>query len=159
MNAIDRKICEILQSQGRASSAEVAEAVGLSVSSANERVRRLVAQGVVASWQAVLDRDAAGAALCAFVLIDMGYEGEAMACAVLLARPEVMELHHISGAHSYLMKVRLADTAALQGFLQTVVKPLPAVERTETLMSLATLKETMAVPVAPADPEPTEKTK
>ena len=68
-----------------------------------------------------------------------------------MARAEVMELHHISGAHSYLMKVRTTDTAGLQRFLQTVVKPIPAVLRTETLLSLAALKETLTVPVS--DPE------
>ncbi|WP_161470942.1 Lrp/AsnC family transcriptional regulator [Tropicimonas marinistellae] len=145
MDDTDRKICEILQAQGRASSAELAAAVGLSVSSANERVRRLVAQGVISQWQAVLDREAAGAALCAFVLIDMDFDGEAEAAAELTARPEVLELHHISGAHSYLMKLRLPDTAALQRFLQDVVKPLRAVRRTETMISLDTQKETAAV--------------
>lgn len=151
MDGIDRKICGLLQANGRASSAELAEAVGLSVSSANERVRRLVAQGVITGWQAVLDRAAAGASLCAFVLLDVDYEGEAETCASLRQRPEVMELHHISGARSYIMKVRLADTAALQGFLKEVVKPLRGVRRTETMISLEALKETMAVPVAQDD--------
>ncbi|SFC05831.1 Lrp/AsnC family transcriptional regulator [Tropicimonas isoalkanivorans] len=150
MDDIDRKICGLLQVSGRASSAEVADAVGLSVSSANERVRRLVAQGVITGWQAVLDREAVGAVLCAMVLLDMDYEGEAEACAALVAHPAVMELHHVSGAHSYLMKVRLPDTAALQRFLQDVVKPLPAIRRTETMISLEALKETTAVPVAGA---------
>ncbi|SNS72632.1 Lrp/AsnC family transcriptional regulator [Tropicimonas sediminicola] len=149
MDEIDRKICGLLQANGRASSAELAEAVGLSVSSVNERVRRLVAQGVITGWQAVLDRGATGASLCAFVLLDVDYEGEAEACTALSERPEVMELHHVSGARSYVMKVRLADTAALQAFLQEVVKPLRGVRRTETMISLDALKETMAVPVAP----------
>ncbi|WP_116131126.1 Lrp/AsnC family transcriptional regulator [Tropicimonas sp. IMCC34043] len=145
MDEIDRMICGILQDNARASSAEIAAAVGLSVSSANERVRRLAAQGTVSGWHARLDPEAVDAALCAFVFIDMAFEGEAEACAVLAARPEVMELHHVSGSHSYLMKVRLRDARALQGFLQAHVKPLPAVHRTETLISLDAVKESAAV--------------
>ena len=150
---IDRKICGLLQVNARTSSAELAEAVGLSVSSANERVRRLVAQGVVTGWQARLDPEIVGAGLCALIFIDMDYDGEREACAALVARPEVMDLHHVSGAHSYLMKIRVRNSRALQAFLQDVLKPLPAVQRTETLLSLDALKETLAVPIAGLDTE------
>ncbi|MDV7141948.1 Lrp/AsnC family transcriptional regulator [Tropicimonas sp. TH_r6] len=153
MDRIDRKICSLLQVNGRASSAELAEEVGLSVSSANERVRRLVAQGIVTGWQARLDPEAVGAALCALVLIDMEYSGEAEACAALIARPEVMELHHVSGPHSYLMKIRVKDSRNLQAFLQEVLKPLPAIRRTETLVSLEALKESGAIPIDGLDRE------
>ncbi len=142
---MDRKICSLLQANGRAASAELAEAIGLSVSSANERVRRLTAQGIVTGWHASLSPEAVGAALCALVLIDMDYAGEAAACAALVARPEVMELHHVSGPHSYLMKIRVKDSRALQAFLQEVLKPLPGIRRTETLLSLEALKESGAM--------------
>ena len=145
MDDIDRRICGIIQSDGRISSTDVAEAVGVSVSTANERVRRLVESGVVREWRGVLDPARVGAGLCAFILIDMAYEGEAEAAAALEDRPEVLELHHISGAHSYLAKIRVANTGAMQSFLQDTVKPLKAVVSTESLISLSTLKETTAV--------------
>lgn len=148
MDKIDREICDILQYDGRASSVEIAEAVGVSVSTANDRMRRLVARGLISEFRAVLEPDAAGAGLCAFILIDMAYEGEKRAAAVLSQRPEVLELHHVSGAHSYLAKIRLRDTDALQRFLQEVIKPLAAVTRTESILSLDALKETSAVLLA-----------
>lgn len=147
MDGIDRKICGSLQRNARASAAEIATAVGLSVSSASERVRRLLASGPVTGTHARLDPEAVGAGTCAFVLIDMRYEGEAEACAALVARPEVMELHHVSGARSYILKLRVRDTRALQRFLQMQLKPLPAVQKTETLVSLDALKESMAVQI------------
>lgn len=153
MDTIDRKICEIVQCNGRASSAEIAEAVGVSVSTANERVRKLVSNGAITAWRAVLDPSRVNAAFCCFMLIDMNYDGEDAAVAVLGARPEVMELHHISGKHSYLAKIRVADTAALQAFLHQVVKPLAGVERTETVISLQTVKETTELPIVPGGNE------
>ena len=149
MDSIDRIIAEILQADGRASSTRLAEATGLSVSSANDRVRRMVADGSISAFRAVLDPVAVGAGLCAFVLIDMGYDGEQLAKETLQARPEVQELHHISGAHSYMAKIRVADTAAMQAFLQDVVKPLKAVLRTESMIVMETSKETTAVKLAP----------
>jgi Lrp/AsnC family leucine-responsive transcriptional regulator len=149
MDEIDRKICEIVQREGRSSSAAIAEAVGVAVSTANERVRRLDAAGVISAWRGVLDPARVGAGLCAFMLIDMAYDGEAEAVEVLRARAEVQELHHISGAHSYLAKARVADMPAMQRFLRDVVKPLRSVQRTETIFALDTLKETTEVLVAP----------
>ena len=150
MDSIDRKICEILQVQGRASNAEIAQSVGLSLSAASERVRRLSASGAITGWQARLSPQAFGVGLCAFVLLDLSYEGEAQAVTALSAHPEVQELHHISGPHSYLMKLRVADTRALQAFLSEVVKPLPAVLRTESIITLDTAKETAAIAIPAA---------
>lgn len=151
MDNIDRKICNIVQKDGKASSAEIASAVGLSVSSANERVRRLVSTGVITAWRGVLDPIHAGAKLCGFVLMDMAYDGEAEAVAALKLRPEIMELHHISGPHAYLAKVRVSDTGAMQRFLQQVVKPLAAVQRTETFFSLDIVKETSEILISAPD--------
>ncbi|MDX1780696.1 MAG: Lrp/AsnC family transcriptional regulator [Thalassovita sp.] len=147
LDETDHKICKLLQKNARASSTEIAQAVSLSVSAANERIRRLASSGMIRGWHAVLSPDVFGAGFCAFVLIDVDFEGEAEAIATLSARDEVQELHHISGPHSYLMKLRLADTKALQAFLTNVVKPLPAVSRTETLIALDTAKETPAIPL------------
>lgn len=151
MDYIDRKICAILQVDGRASSATLADAVGVSVSTANERVRRMVASGEIRGWHAQLDSVSAGAGLCCFVLVDMAYEGEADACAALKAKDEVMELHHISGAHSYMMKLRVRDTEALQDFMTNHVKSLASVQRTETMISLDAVKESATVPIAEGD--------
>lgn len=147
MDDVDLKIAEILQTDGRASSAEIAETVGVSVSTASERVRRLVSTGVISEWRGVLAPDRVGAGFCVFVLVDMAYDGEKEACSALIAQPEVQELHHISGQHSYLMKLRVRDTPALQAFLHEKVKPLKAIQKTETLISLSMLKETTAIKI------------
>jgi Lrp/AsnC family transcriptional regulator, leucine-responsive regulatory protein len=150
MDNIDRKICELIQRDGRQSSAEIAAAVGVSVSTANDRVRRLTSSGVVTAWRGVLDPVHVGMGLCGFILIDMAFEGEEAAKALLSKQPEIQELHHVSGAHSYLAKIRVADTAAMQAFLQNVVKPIAAVQRTETIFVLETVKETTEMVIAPS---------
>ncbi len=153
MDNIDAEICRMIQDSGRISNAEIGQALNISVSTASERVRRLTANGTITRWSAVLDPNVLGAAFCGFVFVDTSYDGEAEAVAALTARPEVQELHHISGAHSYLMKLRVADTAAMQAFLQDHVKPLAGVLRTETLIALETCKETSSVAIAPANPK------
>jgi Lrp/AsnC family transcriptional regulator, leucine-responsive regulatory protein len=142
MDEVDRKILNIIQTDSRKSCTEIAKAVGVSVSTANERVRKLTASGHVKAWHAVLEPEKVGAGLCAFLLLDMDYTGEAKACAALTILDEVQELHHISGAHSYMMKVRVADTQALQTLVSEEIKPLAGVLRTESMLVLSTEKET-----------------
>ena len=148
MDGVDRKICEILQRDGKTSSAELADSVGVSLSTANERVRRMAASGEILGWHARVRPEVVGAGLCCFVLVDMAYDGEEAACGILVAQDEVMELHHISGAHSYMMKLRVRDTRDLQRFLSEVVKPIKAVLKTETIISMESLKESAAVRIA-----------
>jgi Lrp/AsnC family transcriptional regulator, leucine-responsive regulatory protein len=142
MDDIDRKIAKIIQSDGQSSSAKIAAAVGVSVSTANERVRRLTSSGIVKAWRAVLEPQKVDANLCALILVDVGYEGEDETMKKLAGYPQIQEIHHISGAHSYLLKIRIADTTALQDFLHNSVKPLAAITATESMIVLETLKET-----------------
>ncbi|HHC30037.1 MAG TPA: Lrp/AsnC family transcriptional regulator [Rhodobacterales bacterium] len=149
MDRFNRHICTIVQEDAKQSTAQIAAAVGLPLSTAADRLRKLQASGAITGYHGALSPEAIGVPLCAFVLVDMTHTGEAEAVAALTARDEVMELHHISGPHSYLMKLRLGDMAEMQRFLAQVVKPLAAVTRTETIFALESVKETHALAVRP----------
>jgi Lrp/AsnC family leucine-responsive transcriptional regulator len=151
MDKVDLLICDAVQRDGRASSAAIAEAAGVPTSTANDRLRRLASNGAIRGWHAELDPERVGAGLACFVLIDMKYDGEEDAVDILCERPEVMELHHISGSHSYLMKLRVRDMNAVQTFLTKVVKPLKAVQSTESIFALKTHKESAEMLVTKAD--------
>lgn len=150
MDYIDRKIADLVQADGQISSAEVGKAVGVSTSTANERIRKLAAAGVIRAWRAVLDPDRVGAKLCALLFVDVDFDGEPAFRAAVTAMPEVQEAHHVTGARSYALKVRVADTGALQAFLQDRLKPLPGLVRTETIVVLDTVKETTVVAIPDA---------
>lgn len=57
------------------------------------------------------------------------------------------------GPWTYLLKLRLPDLAALDTFLNEELRTQPGVLRVETLLAIATVKETSILPVAPPDPE------
>ena len=65
----DRKILEMLQENGRTPYAELGKAVGLSVSSVNERVRKLHERGVIEGVYAGLSPAAVGLDLLAFIFV------------------------------------------------------------------------------------------
>ena len=67
LDAIDRRILAILQVHGRLSNQEVAERVNLSPSPCLRRIRRLEELGVIRNYVALLDADALGLGLLAYV--------------------------------------------------------------------------------------------
>lgn len=148
MDEIDRIMIEMAQSDGRVTSAALAEATGLSVSAANDRLRRLQERGVIAGWTARVDPEAVGLGLLAFlfVLVDRT-EHNAPFLAAAAALPEVQELHHVTGEWSYLLKVRVASTRALEALITHRIKAIPGVSRSMTFIALSSGKETSALPV------------
>src|SRR6185437_4129010 len=66
---IDRAIVKALTADGRASYTDLAERVGLSVSAAHQRVRRLEQRGVIRGYSARVDADLLGLPLTAFVSV------------------------------------------------------------------------------------------
>ena len=154
MDEIDRNITVALQLDGSAGLAELAKVAGLSVSATAERVKRLEERGVIRGWRADLDPVAAGCPLLVHILVTVAPGRDEAAFRKAMRRQEaVLECHAVTGAWTYLLKLRLPDLAALEAFLQEELRCLPGVERVETLLAIATVKETSILPVAPATEE------
>ena len=69
LDAVDRRLVRELTADGRASYTDLAERVGLSVSAAHQRVRRLEQRGVIRGYSARVDPDLLGLPLTAFVSV------------------------------------------------------------------------------------------
>ena len=154
MDTIDREILLLLQADNLRSSNDIGKEIGLSVSAVNERVRRLNASGVVAANRAVIDPHAVGYDLCTFMFVDLDVRSDENAFVEgVVAAPEVLEVHHITGSHSYLLKLRTRGTSDLQALLASTLKQLPGVIRTESFVVLESHKETMELPLdGPGEP-------
>lgn len=151
VDLLDRKIAGLLQDDNRLTAAEIGHVVGLSVSAANERVRRLNGAGVIRGNHAVLDPERVGLPLCAFILVDLvPHADDAAFRAALAARPEIQEIHQVAGPHCYLLKLRTGDTRALQRCLADGIKRQADVLRTETVIVLETIKESVTLALAEA---------
>jgi Lrp/AsnC family leucine-responsive transcriptional regulator len=154
MDEIDRNLVIALQENGAAGLAELSKVAGLSVSATAERVKRLEERGVIRGWRVDLDPVQAGCPLLAFVFVAMRPGRDDAAFLKAVKRQEaVLECHTVSGAWCYLLKLRLPDIAALESFVSEEVRGLPGVERTETILALASPKETAILPVAEAKEE------
>lgn len=152
LDAIDRTLVTLLQADGRTPHAELGRAVGLAVSSVNERIRKLVERGVVTGTHAHVAPEALGLDLLAFVFVGWSNpDVEPRFLARIAGEPAVLECHHVTGAWNYLMKVRVRNTRTLEAFLAHVVKAVGGIERSETLIVLSSPKETTALAADPPE--------
>jgi Lrp/AsnC family leucine-responsive transcriptional regulator len=154
MDEIDRNLVVALQENGAAGLAELSKAAGLSVSATAERVKRLEERNVIRGWRIDLDPVAAGCPLLAFVFVAMRPgKDDATFLRAMKRNDSVLECHTVTGAWCYLLKLRLPDIAALETFVSDEVRGQSGVERTETILALASPKETAILPVAEAQEE------
>jgi Lrp/AsnC family leucine-responsive transcriptional regulator len=150
LDRTDRRILGLLQADGRISTVDLAERIGLSPTSTSERLKRLQREGYVAGFRAVLDPHRLGLELLVFVEVSLDKTTpdvfERFAAAVRRA-PEVLECHMVAGGFDYLVKTRVADMAAYRRFLGEILLALPGVKETRTYAVMEEVKSDGALPV------------
>jgi Lrp/AsnC family leucine-responsive transcriptional regulator len=154
VDEIDLSILALLQEDARISNAEIARRVGLAPSAIFQRIRKLEDSGHIRGYTAKLDPKKLGYGLTAFVRIQTRAGAQAPEVTRdLAAIPEVTEIHRVVGEDCFFLKVRVADTDALENLLDHYIQPIPSVASTKTTIVLSTGKETLAVPLPGAGAE------
>lgn len=139
-DSVDRAILTEISRDGRATLAHLSEAVGLSVSAVQSRIRRLEARGVIAGYRAILDPELVGAPLSAFIEITPLDPAQPDNAPELLEHLTAIEAcHSIAGDASYMLFVRVASPRALEELVRDI--RLAANVRTRTTVVLQTYYE------------------
>ncbi len=136
LEVTDRLILRALSTDGRLSYTELAERVGLSVSAAHQRVRRLEQRGVIRGFRVDVDADELGLALTAFVSIrpvDPAAPDDAPSRLVHLRAIEAC--HSVAGDESYILKVRVGSPVDLESLLQQIRAAANVSTRTTVVLS------------------------
>ncbi|GAA2371744.1 Lrp/AsnC family transcriptional regulator [Nonomuraea africana] len=136
MEEIDRRIVTLLAKDGRMSFTDLARETGLSVSAVHQRVRRLEKRGVVRGYAALVDHDAVGLPLTAFVSIKPIDPAAPDDAPERLAHLSAIEAcHSVAGDESYILKVRVASPLALEELLQNIRASANVSTRTTVVLS------------------------
>ena len=148
----DERILDLLQRDGRVTNVELARAVELTPSATLERVRKLEERGLIRGYTALLNPQALGLGLTAFIFIRVDDRDDVLGRAeqtaeALAALPSVQELHHLAGEDCFLVKVRARDTDDLYRMLRDEFGPFKAIRGTRTTIVLKTVKETTRLAV------------
>ena len=150
LDATDLKILRVLQRDGRISTTDLAEEVGLSATPCARRQKRLEEEGFIRGYHARLDAKKVGCGLQSFVQIRLNDHAEKTVAdfeAALLRRPEVVACYAITGNSDFLIHVMTSDLEALSEFTTRTLLRMPAVRDTQSSIVLSVLKEEKAVPL------------
>ncbi|MGA2977422.1 MAG: Lrp/AsnC family transcriptional regulator [Spirochaetia bacterium] len=152
IDSIDRKILDLLQGNARMSNAEMAEAVGLTISSVHERVKKMERKGIIKGYVAVVDPEKLGKPLLAFLRLTVTSNGEAKGGIQKLCGDEVdiLECHNVAGEDCFILKVRAAGPKQLEKLL-IAIRGSAEASRSVTNIVLSTYKESTRVTPAPAE--------
>jgi Lrp/AsnC family transcriptional regulator, leucine-responsive regulatory protein len=144
LDQIDRKILEALSDDGRMSITDLAARVGLSKTPCQLRFKRLITEGYIEGFRAVLNPLKMELDHIAFVEVKLANTTEtalkSFNDAVKKIR-EVEECHMIAGRFDYLLKVRTRDIAKYRRVLGEKISTLPHVASTSTNPAMETVKE------------------
>ena len=144
MDSTDRAILSLLKQNARASASEISKRVSLSVPAVSERIKKLEQSGVIRQYTVRLDRQLTGEKLVAFIFVNLDKtESITPLRETIVTYPCVLECHHVAGPYDYLLKVAVEDTQALENFLTQTLKKMGGVAGSNTIISLAALKEEM----------------
>ncbi len=150
MDIQDIQALRLLMREGRSTWSELARLLGLSAPAAADRVRRLEERGVIRGYSAVVDPEAVGLGVTAFVAVTLERpEHRAGFLGWVDGAPEVQECHHVAGDCDFLLKVRCAAVRDLEAIVSEEIKGLHGVTSTRTTVVLSTRKETPVLPLPP----------
>jgi Lrp/AsnC family leucine-responsive transcriptional regulator len=147
LDRYDRGILRELQRDGRLSTSELADRIGLSTSPCWRRVRRLEEKGIIRHYMAMLAPEAVGLGLDVFVYVSLDLHRAKEFEAVIQQRSEVVECHAIAGDQDYLLHVMVPDIESFDHFLRAELIDAPGVDRVRTSFALKTIKHRTPLPL------------
>jgi Lrp/AsnC family transcriptional regulator, leucine-responsive regulatory protein len=144
LDDFDRKILAVLRKDGRITFTDLAQQVGLSKTPCQQRVKRLVENGVIVGFRAIVDPAKLGLDHVAFAEVKLSDTREAALKEFNTAVrqiPEVEECHMIASSFDYLLKVRTSDIRKYRMVLGEKISSLPHVASTSTFVAMETVRE------------------
>lgn len=150
LDALDRRILEQVQSDGRITNQELSERVGLSPSPCLRRLKQLENGGVITRYVALVDPEAVGLGVTAFVRVRLDQQGdrhlEAFEEAVM-GFPEVMECYLMTGEADYQLRVLVPSLGMFEDFLRSKLTRIGGVAQVTTSFALRPVVYRTKIPV------------
>lgn len=144
LDRIDYQLLGLLQRNSRASVEELARAVGLTKTPVTLRIRAMEKSGIILGYTARLDSSKLGYAITAFTAVTLNQFSTRVQrySQAILAIPEVMECHHVTGPYDLMLKVRVTSMLEYESLIVKKLSGLAGIERLTTVaFVLSTGKE------------------
>lgn len=138
MDALDATLLRLFSEHPRIGVLEASRRLGVARGTVQARLDKLSRAGVIAGWGPVLDPEAIGYPVTAFLTLEIRQgAGHETIAEHLSAIPEVLEAYTITGAGDMWARVVARSNADLQRVIDAVLSS-PGIVRSSTVIALAT---------------------
>lgn len=144
LDRFDMRILDELSADGRMSITELSARVGLSKTPCQQRLKRLMQEGYIEGFKAVVNPSRIGLDNIAFAEVKLTNTQEDALRSfneAVKKIKEVEECHMIAGRFDYLLKIRTRDMGRYRYVLGERISNLPYVASTSTNVAMETVKE------------------
>lgn len=144
IDRFDRAILDVLAKDGRITVTDLAHRIGLSRTPTQVRLRRLIDEGVILGFRAVIDPARLGLDHVAFAEVKLSDTREQALRefnAAVRRIDEVEECHMIASSFDYLLKIRTPDIRRYRFVLGEKISSLPHVASTSTFVAMETVRD------------------
>lgn len=119
MDDLDRKILDLLSQNARMPVKDIAAHVALTSPAVSSRIHRLEAEGVIAGYTVVLRRPDRQTRVDALISVAAKPAVREELITLLQGRPEVLQCYHVTGDHSFLVKVSCPNMSELEHLIMS----------------------------------------
>ncbi len=149
---IDARILEIVQKNNRITSGVLGEAVGLSPTACQRRLKRLRDDGVIEADISIVSAKAAGRSLQMLVLVTLERERSDIIDRFkrsIRVTPEVANGFYITGDADFLLHITARDMEDYERFTRDFFDENKDIRSFKTLVVIDHVKKGLALPVTP----------
>jgi DNA-binding Lrp family transcriptional regulator len=151
VDLLDERILDLFSANPHVGVLEASRRLSVARGTVQARLDKLTASGVIRGWGPDVDPAALGYSVTAFVTLHIkqarGHDELAIGLAAI---PEVLEVHTVTGHGDMLCRIVASTNADLQRVIDAIVD-VGGVERTETMIALATVVPHRVRPLFTAD--------
>lgn len=146
LDEIDKGLLRILQENAKTPYSKISKELGISEATVHLRIRKLVKQGVIKRFQAIVDPEKIGKDVVAIIALTVDPRRYENVLERLKALPDVYSIYDVTGEYYTLLKVRVGSKEALTKVLDEIGR-VEGVESTRTMFVLRVIKEETRVKI------------
>lgn len=150
LDKIDKKILDILQTDGRITNAQLSKDIGLSPAPTLERVKKLENAGIIMSYHAKVNTEKINLGVTTYVMVSLKGHNKSNIDKFIEAIEgvdEIIECNHVTGSSDFILKVIAKDIPSYQKLMLEKVSEIEVVDSMQSMVILSTFKDSKRMPM------------
>lgn len=156
MDVFDAKLLNLVQQNNRLTTEQISDAVGLSPTACQRRLKRFRDNGTIAADIAVISPEAVGRRMTMIVQVSLEREQPEYLDNFkqsMLSTPEVMQCYYVTGSADFILILTAKDMKDYEDFTRRIFFNNPNIQRFNTSVVMDHVKVGLSIPIT-ANEEP-----